>query len=302
MTENDVFYFGSIYKKVKDENYEQWSSIVKELDANTCRSYLNIKSYADMIYKLQWPDEEDVNNLKKSKYSENGFIPILIRGTVIDNLEREDKGLYIIHNSDCVSVDASNLLHLKSVKNIERMIVAFGLYSNRAYSIGDIATIKPGTRVILALTNISMSENNPNWIVANYCDIIPDEKDEYPYVDSTYRLHSSGEYFMEFNRRHTQMLSDSIKASETSEGCYIATCVYGSYDCPEVWTLRRYRDYTLKQTWLGRAFIRIYYKISPVLVGKFGKESWFKKMITPLLNRKVCILKRKGYSSEKYYD
>ena len=28
-------------------------------------------------------------------------------------------------------------------------------------------------------------------------------------------------------------------------GCYVATAVYGSYDCPEVWTLRRYRDDTL---------------------------------------------------------
>ena len=26
------------------------------------------------------------------------------------------------------------------------------------------------------------------------------------------------------------------------QGCYIATCVYGSYDCPQVWILRRYRD------------------------------------------------------------
>ena len=30
------------------------------------------------------------------------------------------------------------------------------------------------------------------------------------------------------------------------QGCYVATCVYGSYDCPQVWTLRRYRDDVLK--------------------------------------------------------
>lgn len=36
-------------------------------------------------------------------------------------------------------------------------------------------------------------------------------------------------------------------------GCYVATAVYGSYDCPQVWTLRRYRDYTLAETWYGRA-------------------------------------------------
>ena len=28
-------------------------------------------------------------------------------------------------------------------------------------------------------------------------------------------------------------------------------CIYGSYDCPEVWTLRRYRDKFLSETWYG---------------------------------------------------
>ena len=42
-------------------------------------------------------------------------------------------------------------------------------------------------------------------------------------------------------------------------GCYVATCVYGSYDCPQVWTLRRFRDDTLGSTWYGRTFIRVYY-------------------------------------------
>lgn len=46
--------------------------------------------------------------------------------------------------------------------------------------------------------------------------------------------------------------------STSSGGCYIATCVYGSYDCPQVWTLRRFRDYTLDETWYGRLFIRCY--------------------------------------------
>ncbi len=36
---------------------------------------------------------------------------------------------------------------------------------------------------------------------------------------------------------------------KNNKGCYIATCVYGSYDCPQVWTLRRFRDYTLDETW-----------------------------------------------------
>ena len=34
-----------------------------------------------------------------------------------------------------------------------------------------------------------------------------------------------------------------------SRGCYIATAVYGSYDCPQVWTLRRYRSHIGAVVW-----------------------------------------------------
>ena len=61
-------------------------------------------------------------------------------------------------------------------------------------------------------------------------------------------------------------------------GCYIATCVYGSYDCPQVWTLRRYRDNTLASSWYGRLFIKIYYTFSPTVVRLFGKTKWFNKI------------------------
>ncbi|MGM9795661.1 MAG: TFIIB-type zinc finger domain-containing protein [Candidatus Aphodosoma sp.] len=47
------------------------------------------------------------------------------------------------------------------------------------------------------------------------------------------------------------------KNNNTGGACYIATCVYGSYNCPEVWTLRRFRDNTLYKTWYGRTFIKI---------------------------------------------
>lgn len=85
-------------------------------------------------------------------------------------------------------------------------------------------------------------------------------------------------------------------------GCYIATCVYGSYDCPEVWTLRRYRDQTLSSTWLGRAFIRIYYAISPTLVKWFGNSKWFKKLGQGKLDKMVKKLQAKGFENTPYYD
>lgn len=85
-------------------------------------------------------------------------------------------------------------------------------------------------------------------------------------------------------------------------GCYVATCVYGSYDCPEVWTLRRYRDKTLGSTWYGRLFIRLYYAISPTIVKLFGKTKWFKKMWKGILDKKVKRLQDKGFEDTPYED
>lgn len=90
--------------------------------------------------------------------------------------------------------------------------------------------------------------------------------------------------------------------AKNSGGCYVATCVYGSYDCPEVWTLRRYRDDTLGSTWYGRLFIRTYYAISPTLVRWFGNTNWFKKFWKGKLDRIVKKLQNNGVESTPYND
>ena len=87
-----------------------------------------------------------------------------------------------------------------------------------------------------------------------------------------------------------------------SQGCYVATCVYGSYDCPQVWTLRRFRDYSLAATFLGRAFIRLYYTVSPTIVKWFGDTTWFKRMWQGTLDRMVRKLNAKGVEDTPYQD
>ncbi len=94
----------------------------------------------------------------------------------------------------------------------------------------------------------------------------------------------------------------SYQIPQVKSGCYIATAVYGSYDCPQVWTLRRFRDYSLSKTWYGRAFIYTYYAISPTLVEWFGKTIWFKDMWKPKLDRMVERLKRGGFADTPYQD
>ncbi len=99
-----------------------------------------------------------------------------------------------------------------------------------------------------------------------------------------------------------QELIDKNATGKPMTGCYVATAVYGSYDCPQVWTLRRFRDYTLAETWYGRAFIRTYYAISPILVKWFGHTEWFKKMWKGKLDRMVANLNVKGVEDTPYED
>lgn len=84
--------------------------------------------------------------------------------------------------------------------------------------------------------------------------------------------------------------------------CYIATCIYGSYDCPQVWTLRRFRDYTLDATWYGKLFIKSYYAISPTLVRWFGDTKWFRRFWKYKLDKMVMNLNEKGVEDTYYHD
>lgn len=89
---------------------------------------------------------------------------------------------------------------------------------------------------------------------------------------------------------------------QSSGGCYVATAVYGSYDCPEVWVLRRWRDDALVPTKPGRAFVRAYYAVSPRLVRIVGKQRWFIALTKKPLDRLVARLRRSGIADAPYRD
>lgn len=103
-------------------------------------------------------------------------------------------------------------------------------------------------------------------------------------------------------RLHESVNTKHILRDESSGGCYVATAVYGSYDCPEVWTLRRFRDNKLAESWYGRAFIRTYYAASPLLVKWFGHTGWFKKFWKHHLDKLINKLHANGYASTPYED
>lgn len=85
-------------------------------------------------------------------------------------------------------------------------------------------------------------------------------------------------------------------------GCYVATAVYGSYDCPQVWTLRRFRDDCLLAHKVGRLLVKVYYAVSPKLIVKFGHIGWLRDFTRNRLDHMVSALQKKGYEDTPYQD
>lgn len=106
----------------------------------------------------------------------------------------------------------------------------------------------------------------------------------------------------ELNSHYVSSRAATPTQGQKKGGCYVATCVYGSYDCPEVWVLRRYRDNVLADTWYGRAFIRFYYWAGPKAVKWFGKMEWFHRLFKKPIDNMVEKLKNSGFADTPYCD
>jgi hypothetical protein len=72
-----------------------------------------------------------------------------------------------------------------------------------------------------------------------------------------------------------------------TEGCYIATMAYGDYNHPQVMELRKFRDQVLSKSFLGRNFIKIYYRFSPLLVEKLKNKPKTNEIIRSFLNHLI---------------
>lgn len=78
-----------------------------------------------------------------------------------------------------------------------------------------------------------------------------------------------------------------------SKGCYIATAVYGSYDAPEVLTLRKFRDEILQNNFFGRLFVKIYYAISPSIAKRLKSAKRLNRFVKERLDTFVEYIRNK---------
>ncbi len=108
-----------------------------------------------------------------------------------------------------------------------------------------------------------------------------------------------------FNKEPEQQPVDaniSQAKSKKKNGCYVATCVYGSYDCPEVWALRRFRDNVLLNNYFGALFVKTYYTFSPTIVKLFGNHKWFISLCKSVLDKAILKLQANGFENTPYDD
>lgn len=92
------------------------------------------------------------------------------------------------------------------------------------------------------------------------------------------------DYLAKFpNGRH------KTEAEQKASACYIATMVYGDYNHPQVVALRGFRDNTLRNSVLGRAFIRFYYQNSPAWVEKMQGKKTINSIIRTILDKFINI-------------
>lgn len=107
---------------------------------------------------------------------------------------------------------------------------------------------------------------------------------------SSSSLNSKPEQTTRLNSSYSQPTRVPMSSStKKSEGCYIATMAYGDYNHPKVMVLRRYRDNVLAKSFCGRAFIRIYYWLSPKLVKMLSGHKRINAIIRTVLD---VIVKR----------
>lgn len=172
---------------------------------------------------------------------------------------------------------------------------AFGEFANRVVSAGGIFDkIESGLKRMFP---------NRTGLLTQYQKSYVTFLNTYPRAyNLDYRTNLTNRLNNEIRQKDPTYVAPTTPTTSGSGCCYVATAVYGSYDCPEVWTLRRFRDDTLARTWYGRAFIHLYYAVSPTLVKWFGKTKWFKNLWKPTLDKMVRKLNNKGVEFTPYND
>jgi len=103
--------------------------------------------------------------------------------------------------------------------------------------------------------------------------------------------------------KNTSRKTTSTKQKSSSGGCYIATATFGSYDHPTVLIFREFRDNILTNSFLGKLFIKSYYRVSPSMSRLVSHSSILKNTSeTFLTTLSIFIKKLLRYNQSAHRD
>ncbi|MDD4293912.1 MAG: hypothetical protein PHP69_00180 [Candidatus Omnitrophica bacterium] len=97
------------------------------------------------------------------------------------------------------------------------------------------------------------------------------------------------------NGSAVSVVASSVKKT-SREGCFIATALYGSAMSEEVKVLSSFRDGYLSKLFIGRVFIKCYYKHSPFWAKKIKPDSFIAGYLRCIITVIVLIIKRFAFN------
>lgn len=109
----------------------------------------------------------------------------------------------------------------------------------------------------------------------------------------TLRLSTAKEHKHPVSKFFDKYLKTSLTTKDDRRTtCYIATVCYSNPNSNKVIAFRRYRDTVLKRYWLGRKFIDLYYKYSPLISEKLYGKSYLRASIRLVLDAIYRLIKK----------
>lgn len=253
--------------------------------------------------KEDWEEVEKYYNLVEQNAPHNmeavffsSYGKAMLSMTDSDYFKREQK-FKVLNKSMSVLSD----YYEETNENKEEVLNKIKLYIVKMY-LSSFVYQRQSISVVGALNSLSAATGTKQWCI----NLIESTKKAFVIELRQIAEKHNEEYIKamidELDPPKVEETNTQPETQKKSGGCYVATAVYGSYDCPQVWTLRRFRDYSLALTWYGRLFITLYYAISPTLVKWFGDTNWFKKMWQGKLDRMVEKLQAEGFEDTPYED
>ena len=86
--------------------------------------------------------------------------------------------------------------------------------------------------------------------------------------------------------------SPAVSKQEQDSSCFVATAVYGKNDCFQLSILRRFRDEILLNSFIGKNFVRFYYRIGPHVAANIKDRPVIRCFTKQVVDSIVFVLKK----------